>query len=447
MTGNLQLGWYLDHPDRVVEIVPKDIAQHTAVLAQSGAGKSFFLGRLVEEILLKTKARVIVLDANGDFRKVDETDSKAWDKAEAGAQRRLPEEDYAKMSCFAADWRGKVRKVHLRNTPGSPEERQDVHIDTLRFPWHKLGPLQAGAALGLDPRHESTELHLLNHVLEDCRPKAKDGNDARFYVIEDCPEQVMPTVERLEESRPKACFEAAGHRLLAALWAVRRWEFWPRTEEEAQLKSYVYRDDWELLVFDLPSAGEPRAQLFLASFVLDEVWQWAREQWEGAAARRQCDPKARDERVPTLIVIDEAHNFAPQQTTDLLAENVASSIHRIAADGRKYGLFLLLATQRPAKVREGLLAECENVCLLRLQSPVDHRTAADTWGVPLEEVARTRHFKTGDGLLFGRWVPSATVFHAARRRTKEGGASLDPDHWAQARIEVDDRDSDASDEP
>jgi len=71
------------------------------------------------------------------------------------------------------------------------------------------------------------------------------------------------------------------------------------------------------------------------------------------------------------------------------------------------------------------------VCLLRLQSPVDHRTAADTWGVPLEEVARTRHFGKGDGLLFGRWVTTPTAFHAAWRRTKEGGASLDPKHWAQ----------------
>jgi len=121
---------------------------------------------------------------------------------------------------------------------------------------------------------------------------------------------------------------------------------------------------------------------------------------------------------------------------------VAAKLERIAAEGRKYGLFLILATQRPNKVRPGLLAECENVCLLRLQSPVDHKTAADTWGVPMQDVARTRHFKVGDGLLFGRWVPSTTAFHTADRRTRESGASLNANYWAQSRFDDNDQQED-----
>jgi DNA helicase HerA-like ATPase len=55
---------------------------HSAVLAQSGSGKSFMIGRLIEELILKTKARVIVLDPNSDFVRLPEVDESAWNRAE-----------------------------------------------------------------------------------------------------------------------------------------------------------------------------------------------------------------------------------------------------------------------------------------------------------------------------------------------------------------------------
>src|SRR5260221_12952263 len=45
----------------------KNLLMHTLVLGQSGSGKSFFLVRLIEEILLRTGARVIAIDPNGDY--------------------------------------------------------------------------------------------------------------------------------------------------------------------------------------------------------------------------------------------------------------------------------------------------------------------------------------------------------------------------------------------
>ncbi|MDW0169591.1 MAG: DUF87 domain-containing protein [Nitrososphaeraceae archaeon] len=50
-------------------------------MAQSGSGKSFFLGRLIEEIKIKSKARCLNLDPNGDFTKINEIDEevmKRW---------------------------------------------------------------------------------------------------------------------------------------------------------------------------------------------------------------------------------------------------------------------------------------------------------------------------------------------------------------------------------
>ena len=48
------------------------MANHMVVVAQSGSGKSLFLGRMLEELLLETSSRVVIFDPNSDFRSVGE---------------------------------------------------------------------------------------------------------------------------------------------------------------------------------------------------------------------------------------------------------------------------------------------------------------------------------------------------------------------------------------
>jgi DNA helicase HerA-like ATPase len=60
----LQFGLRLDKlPAKIqVELLAKGMDTHTAIIAQSGSGKSFMLGRLLEEIAIRTKARFLILD-------------------------------------------------------------------------------------------------------------------------------------------------------------------------------------------------------------------------------------------------------------------------------------------------------------------------------------------------------------------------------------------------
>ena len=87
--SRLRIGWrkdddlhptywvYAEHPKKgeqkdsdLVVVDPVNIANHCVIVAQSGSGKSFFLGRIVEEILLETKSRCLIFDPNSDFSKV-----------------------------------------------------------------------------------------------------------------------------------------------------------------------------------------------------------------------------------------------------------------------------------------------------------------------------------------------------------------------------------------
>lgn len=74
--------------------------------------------------------------------------------------------------------------------------------------------------------------------------------------------------------------------------------------------------------------------------------------------------------VPFLIVCEEAHNYIPKTGG---AEFKASkkSIERIAKEGRKYGLSLMVVSQRPSEVSETIFSQCNNFIAMRLTNRVD----------------------------------------------------------------------------
>ena len=74
--------------------------------------------------------------------------------------------------------------------------------------------------------------------------------------------------------------------------------------------------------------------------------------------------------VPFLIVCEEAHNYIPKKGG---ADYEASkkSIERIAKEGRKYGLSVMVVSQRPSEVSDTIFAQCNNFISLRLTNMTD----------------------------------------------------------------------------
>ncbi|MEK4283829.1 ATP-binding protein [Ureibacillus sp. FSL K6-0165] len=74
--------------------------------------------------------------------------------------------------------------------------------------------------------------------------------------------------------------------------------------------------------------------------------------------------------IPILLVCEEAHNYIPREDS---AEYRSSkkSLERIAKEGRKYGLSLMVVSQRPSEVSETIFAQCNNFISLRLTNHND----------------------------------------------------------------------------
>jgi hypothetical protein len=115
----------------LVRVPAASMANHMVIVAQSGSGKSFFLGRVVEEIVIKTKSRVFIFDPNSDFRKIDQIVSADLWKERArydAIQRRgfLPDEETREN--FENKWK-KVDKLVFSVRPDDSNTHKKLQID------------------------------------------------------------------------------------------------------------------------------------------------------------------------------------------------------------------------------------------------------------------------------------------------------------------------------
>ncbi len=105
--------------------------------------------------------------------------------------------------------------------------------------------------------------------------------------------------------------------------------------------------------------------------------------------------------VPILLVYEEAHKYAPN--SDLSKYRASrQSIERIAKEGRKYGISMLLASQRPSEISETIFSQCNNFIAMRLTNPTDQnyvkRLLPDTFGGLIDKMPT---LKAGESLLIG----------------------------------------------
>ena len=73
---------------------------------------------------------------------------------------------------------------------------------------------------------------------------------------------------------------------------------------------------------------------------------------------------------PVLLVCEEAHRYVPN-SGEAQYEAAQESVRRIAKEGRKYGIGLILVSQRPSEVESTVLSQCNSWLILRITNESD----------------------------------------------------------------------------
>lgn len=131
--------------------------------------------------------------------------------------------------------------------------------------------------------------------------------------------------------------------------------------------------------------------------------------------RTKNDPEEKiNNDTPLLLVYEEAHRYVPK--SDLVRYRASkNSIERIAKEGRKYGVSLLIASQRPSEISETIFSQCNNFIVMRLTNPDDQnyikRLLPDTLGSMTETLPS---LEAGEALLIGDSVVMPSIVYIKR---------------------------------
>lgn len=356
----------------------KFFQRHAALLGSTGSGKSWAVATIIERAAKLPSSSLVVFDLHGEYTRLS----------------------YARQ---------------LR-VPG-PDDLLDFRPDLLFLPYWLMNAEELAATF-VDSSEVTAHDQIL--VLQREVEQAKrlflqqlnktDVLDV-FTVDSPVPFSLDNIIKRLEELNTKMHQDYRGAkqgeffgmfgRLLVRLQTKRldrRYGFLFQAPE--MLQTY---DAFALLARQLLDFTAPSSQVRIIDF--SEVPADVLPIMLGIVARliyylQFWMPK--EMRHPVALVCDEAHLYLPRECTCRNEERARACFQKIAKEGRKYGVSLVVVSQRPSEVDATILSQCNNVLALRMTNTNDQaviqRLVPDCIGSLLEALPL---LDTGETLAVG----------------------------------------------
>lgn len=351
----------------------KLVMRHTAVVGSTGSGKSSTVSRIVQSVLRAGygRANIVVIDPHGEYAaglgadatvmSIDGTGERALDVPYWG----LGVEDLIRAY------------LGTRTTP-NPILKSKVEELVLRFrrewlsesrwPTPKPDDITADTPVPYDLRRVWYELDFQNRAI--ARGNKNSGN----YAIVDAGDADQLQGASFEQYAPGGPFQGPSfgqYRPLPDRMLLRlrdpRYQFlsrsFPLPTAPDPLPGILSR--WlggtkPVSVLDFSSAPSDPADVAIGavlSILFDVVSSCPAG--EGIGRHR-----------PVWIVLEEAHRFLGEKVGGA-AGAAREAAERIAREGRKYGMGLMLVSQRPAELSDTVLSQCGTILSMRLTNPSD----------------------------------------------------------------------------
>jgi DNA helicase HerA-like ATPase len=331
--GNLQ-----QNPNIHVHIdIDNMVSRHFAILGATGVGKSSGVAIILNKILeTRPNLRIFLVDPHNEYSRC------FGEKANVLNPRnlRLP------------FWLFNFEETVDAFFGGRPGVEEEVEILSEVIPLAKAAYLQYrnGAA--------------------DRNPLAKkrDPRDAGFtadtpvpYRIEDLISLLDDRMGKLENRSRATIF----HKLIGRIQTFRNHPRYAFMFENANIGGDTMAEILSSL-FRLPPDGKPMTIMQLAGFPAEVV-----DSVVSVLCRMAFDFGLWSDGVaPLLFVCEEAHRYAPADKTIGFGPT-KRALSRIAKEGRKYGVFLGLVTQRPAEIDATIISQCSTLFVMRLSNDRD----------------------------------------------------------------------------
>lgn len=442
----VSLGHIAGAPDiRATLDIPALVTRHACVVGSTGSGKSNLMAVLLRGIASSSlsSARVLVIDPHGEYSSALESGTHSVLSAKIGSADGLRVPYWAlsfdelapiafgPMSEAASEYlRERVRSLKLASAAQflPPIREQTLSADSpvpfsLRRLWHELRILEDVTFTKTDQtelnRSVPTKVGDPETLLATVFPPAGIGSSAPYL-----------SKQRKGISRQLDFLRA---RLLDPRFAF----MFADTDEYHPDQSGVVASDLDTLLSSWIGGSRPITILDVSGLppevlelvvgamltLIYEALFWGMNLAVGGKAQ------------PLLVVLDEAHRFLPSG-----ANSSSSRIcQRIAREGRKYGVGLMVVTQRPSDIDSTILSQCGSMISLRVTNAADRAAVSSTVPDDLGNLtALLPSLRTGECLILGDalQIPSRVRVSKAPSRPVGDDPKL-PESWQTARPSTD----------
>lgn len=391
----LRLGAINGAQESAVSVRPEKLfGRHCAILGSTGGGKSWTTSRIIEECL-QHKAKIILLDATGEYRGLNFAGVRhrhlghPVEVTESSKECSLPPTSFIESDFIALfEPAGKVQGPKLRAAIRSlrlaklvPQLAPEGVIRKLQQPRKPIEDAEqrAGVAELLDDPKQPFDVSKVVLQLEQECAKPPYNNGPTWGGESGDFSYCLPLVTRINAVLTTP-----------SLKCVFRSAAGPITEE---LDDFAESGDRRLLRICLSGiAYEFHAREIVANVIGRHILNRARE---GAFKTS-----------PIVVMVDEAHNFLGKHIGNEDSVSKLDAFELIAREGRKYGLSICLATQRPRDITEGVLSQMGTLIVHRLTNERDREVVERACGeIDRSASAFLPNLKPGEAAIIGADFP------------------------------------------
>ena len=407
--GNL-IGY--DRGENIVPVyldVTNLVTEHVAVLAMTGSGKSYTVGRIIERLVALHNATVVVFDPHGEYG-----------KALAGGKLQFNDISGIEDSRDArslAEIQKMLTKLTAAGAGVIAYTPQDASFQ------HKYAGENVELALQFD-KFEMDDLSEVLPGLTEPQQRVLDVAIRYWRQVEKEPRDInrlrdllgdgLSEIQSWDQLTDAEANALSGRSAAVASMKLRRVLMEAKAFYNRSLPSPTdvhrmvgRRGDRKgrLIVVDLQGLSDTAKQIVTA-LVSSEILR---------AASSKTDPLR-----PVFIVYEEGHTFAP-------ANGGAISlrvIKKVAGEGRKFGVGFAIVSQRPSKLDPDVTSQCNTIIAMRLKNPDDQRfilRVSDMFSKA--DVDELPGLSTGEAFVSGRSIPAPLLVKVGTKALVHGGES------------------------
>ncbi len=371
--AGLDIGSLINRSSVSVKLDPNGLRRHLAIIAQTGAGKSYLAGLIIEQ-LLKLGGTILIIDPNSDYVRMryQQTEDEA----------APPEE-----TTFAD-------RIQIYRPPGVEGRRfDDQEIGgSKKFTIHFSNLHNSDIFNFTGVPSNATRIQQAIRVARE-----RFGEDDEYG-----PEELLAKLERMAESDKSKDTIGNASGAQEYIRSATDLDIWGYKD----LPLDDIMEPMQVSVVDL--AGIPS---FLSEFIVDKTLN---EIWRKASTGNLPHP--------IFVLLEEAHNFVPGKSSAYSKRTV----NKIASEGRKFGMFLITVTQRPSKIDEETLSQCNSQIVMRLTNPQDQAAVAVASESMTERLLQDLPgLNIGEAVVTGPLTRTPVMVNISGRESAEGGSDID----------------------